>query len=91
MFKNRVPRKMFGPRSEKVTGDWRKLRIDKLRDLYCSCFIQTLKCRNTNWKTSSRNRERRNAYRVLVRRPEGKKLHEKSWLRWKDNIKGSIK
>jgi len=42
-------------------------------------------------KTSSTNRERRNAYRVLVRRPEGKKLHGKSWLRRKDNIKGFIK
>jgi hypothetical protein len=27
----------------------------------------------------------------LARRPEGKKLHGKSWLWWKDNIKGSIK
>jgi hypothetical protein len=82
VFKNRVPRKIFGPKSEKITGDWRKLCIDKLRDFYCLCFVQMLQCRN---------RERRNAYRSLVRRHEGKELHEKSWLRWKDNIKGSIK
>jgi hypothetical protein len=50
-----------------------------------------LKCRSTNLKKRSRNRERVNACRGLVRRPEGKKLHEKSWPRWKDNIKGSIK
>jgi hypothetical protein len=47
--------------------------------------------RNMNWKTSNSKRERRNAYMFLVRRPEGKKLCGKSWLRWKDNIKGSIK
>ena len=60
VFRNRVPRKTFGPKSEKVTGDWRKLRIDELRDLYYSCFIQMLKYRNMNWKRSSTNRERRN-------------------------------
>jgi len=34
-------------------------------------------------KTSSTNRERRNDYRVLVRKPERKKLHGKSWFRRK--------
>jgi hypothetical protein len=44
-----------------------------------------------NWKKSITNRERGSAYRFLVRRPEGKKLRGKSWFRWKDNIKRSIK
>jgi hypothetical protein len=80
VFKNRVPRKIFGPTSEKVRGDCRKLHIDELRDFYCSCFVQMLKYWNMNWKTRSTSRESRNADRVLARRPEGKKLHGKSWL-----------
>jgi hypothetical protein len=91
VFKKRLPRNILGPKSEKVTGDWRKLRSDELCDLYFSFFIQMLKYRNMYWKTSSTKRERRNVYRGLVRRPGGKKLHGISWRRWKDNIKGYIK
>jgi len=36
VFQNRVPRRIFGPKRDEVTGKWRKLHIEKLNDLYCS-------------------------------------------------------
>jgi hypothetical protein len=36
VFENRVLRDMFGPKTEEVTGDWRKLHNQELHILYCS-------------------------------------------------------
>jgi len=36
VFENRVLRKIFGPKRDKVTVEWRKLHIEELNDLYCS-------------------------------------------------------
>jgi hypothetical protein len=36
VFENRVLRRIFGPRRDEVTGEWRKLHNDELNDLYCS-------------------------------------------------------
>jgi hypothetical protein len=38
-FENRVLRRIFGPKREEVTGEWRKLRDEELNDLYCSPTI----------------------------------------------------
>jgi hypothetical protein len=36
VFENRVLRRMFGPKRDEVTGEWRKLHNEELNDLYCS-------------------------------------------------------
>ena len=36
MFENMLLRRIFGPRSEEVTGEWRRLHNEELNDLYCS-------------------------------------------------------
>jgi hypothetical protein len=36
VFKNRVLRKVFGPKRDEVTEDWRKLHNEELHDMYCS-------------------------------------------------------
>ena len=36
VFKNTVLRRIFGPRRDEVTGDWRRLHIEELNDLYPS-------------------------------------------------------
>jgi len=36
LIENRVLKIIFGPRRDEVTGDWRKLHIEELNDLYCS-------------------------------------------------------
>jgi len=38
-FENRVPRRIFGPKSDGVTMEWSKLRCEELGDLYCSLNI----------------------------------------------------
>jgi hypothetical protein len=36
MFENRVLRRIFGPKRDEVTGEWRKLHSEDLSDMYCS-------------------------------------------------------
>jgi hypothetical protein len=46
MFENRVLRRIFGPRRDEVTGEWRKLHNEELRDLYSSpSIIRIIKSR----------------------------------------------
>ena len=39
VFENRVLRRVFGPKRDEVTGEWRKLHNEELNDLYCSLNI----------------------------------------------------
>jgi len=39
VFENRVLRRIFGPKRDEVTGEWRKLRNEELNDLYLLCFF----------------------------------------------------
>ena len=49
MFKNRVLRRVFGPRRDEVTGEWRKLH-EELRDLYfLPSIVRVVKSRRMRW------------------------------------------
>jgi hypothetical protein len=80
---------VFGPRRDEVTGGWRKLHDEELRDLYCSpSIIRMIKSRRMRWAGHvARMWEKRNAYRLLVGKPEGKRPLERPRCRWVDNIK----
>jgi hypothetical protein len=58
-----------------VTGDWRKLHNEELRDLYSSpSIIRMIKSRRMKWEGQvAQMGEKRNAYRLLVVKPEGKR------------------
>jgi hypothetical protein len=46
MFENRVLRRIFGPKRDEVTGEWRKLHNEELHNLYSSPnIIRTIKSR----------------------------------------------
>jgi len=50
VFGNRVLRRLFGPKRDEVTGDWRKLRNEELNDLYCSPnIVRVIKSRRMRW------------------------------------------
>ena len=66
-------RRIFGPKRNKVTGEWRKLHNEELNDLYSSPnIVQVTKSRRMRWAGHvARIGERRGVYRVLVGKPEG--------------------
>jgi len=73
VFENRVLRRIFGPKRDELTGEWRKLHNEKINDLYSSRnIVRVIKSRKMRWLGHlARMRERRDAYRVLVGKPEG--------------------
>jgi hypothetical protein len=89
VFENRVLRRIFGPNRDEVTGEWRKLHNEELRDLYSSSSrIRILKSKRMRWAGHvARIVEKRNAYRLLVGKPEGKRQLEIPRRRWVDNIR----
>jgi hypothetical protein len=68
VFENRVLRRIFGPKRDEVTGEWRKFYNEELHDLYSSASItRIIKLRRMRWAGHlARMGEKRNAYRLLV-------------------------
>ena len=75
VFENRVLRRIFGPTRDEVTGEWRKIHNEGLNDLYCSPnIVRVVKSRMRWARHLARMGKRRGAYRVLVGKPEGKRV-----------------
>jgi hypothetical protein len=89
VFENRVLRRLFGPKRDEVTGEWRKLHNKELRDLYSSrSIIRLIKPRRMRWTGHvARMGAKRNAYRLLMGKPEGKRPLGRPRRRWVDNIR----
>jgi hypothetical protein len=89
VFENSLLRKVFGPKRDEVTGEWRKLHNEELRDLYSSLsIIRIIKLRRMRWAGRvARMGEKRNAYRLLVGKPEGKRPLGRPRCMWVDNIR----
>jgi hypothetical protein len=89
VFKNRVLRRVFGPKKDEATGEWRRLHNEELNDLYSSSnIIRVIKPRRKRWAGYvARMGEKRGAYRILVGRPVGRRPLGRPRHRWEDNIK----
>ena len=89
VFENRVLRRIFGPKTDGVTGEWRKLHNVELNDLYSSPnIVRVIKSRRMRWAAHVvRREEGRGVHKVLVGKPEGKRPLGRQIRRREDNIK----
>ena len=89
MFENRVLRRIFGPKRDGVTGEWRKLHNEELNALYSSPnTVWVIKSRRMRWaRHVACVEEGRGVHNVLVGKPEGKRPLGRPRRRWEDNIK----
>jgi hypothetical protein len=89
VFENRVLRRIFGPKRDEVTGEWRKLHNEKLHYFYSSPdIIRQVKSRRMRWAGCvARMGEERKVYKVLVEKPEGKRPLGRPRRRWEYGIR----
>jgi len=92
VFENMVLRRIFGPRRDEVTGEWRRLLNEELNDLYCSPnILLVIKWRRMRWAGHvARMGEERGKYRDLVGKLERRKLLGRPRRRWVDNIRMNL-
>jgi hypothetical protein len=93
VFENRVLRRIFGPKSDEVTGDGRKLHSGELHNLCLSSnIIRQIKSRRMRWAGHvARMGKGRNVYRVLVGKPEGKRKLGRPRRTWEDGVKMELR
>jgi hypothetical protein len=84
---------IFGPKRDEVTGGWRKLHNEELHSLYSSPnIIRMTKSRRMRWAGHvARMGAKRNAYRILVGKPEGRRPLGRPRRTWVDNIKMDLR
>ena len=92
VFENMVLRRIFGPRRDEVTGEWRRLHNEELSDLYSSSnIVRVIKSRRMRWAghVALMGKER-GVYRFLLRKPEGRRPLGRPRRRWVDNIRTDL-
>jgi hypothetical protein len=92
VFENRVLRRVFGPKRDEVTGEWRKLQNEELSDFYfLPNIVRVVKSRRMRWaRYVARMGVGRGVHRVLVGKPERKRPLGRPRRRWEDNIKMNL-
>jgi len=89
---SRVVRRIFGPKRDEMTGEWRKLHNED-PNLYSSPYIvRVIISRRMRWAGQlACMRERKGVYRVLVGKPEGKRPRGNPRRRWEGNIRWNFR
>jgi hypothetical protein len=85
VLESRMLRKIFGPKRDEVTGEWKRLHNENLHGLYSSPIIIAVSMR---WAGNvERMGKRRGAYRVLLEKPEDKRPLRRPSRRWEAILK----
>jgi len=88
VFENRVLRRMFGPKRDDVTGEWRELHNEEFNDEYSPNIDRVIKSRRMSWAGHvARMGKKTGIYSILVGKPEEKRPLGRPRRRWEDNIK----
>jgi hypothetical protein len=89
---NRVLRRIFGPKREEVTGEWRKLHNEELNYPYCSpSIVRVIKSTRMRWAGHvARMGERTEVHRGLMGKPNGERPLERPRRRWEDISKADL-
>jgi hypothetical protein len=88
LFKNRIIRRIFRPKRDEVTGEWRKLHSKELHNLYSSPYI-ILQIKSRRMRRAGhveRIGEERKIYKVFVRKPEAMRPLGRPSRSWEDGI-----
>jgi hypothetical protein len=94
VFENRVLRRIFGPKRDEVTGEWRKLHNEELHNWYSSPdIIRQVKSRRMRWAgyVARMGEERKVYYKVLVGKPEGRRPLGRPRRRWEDGVRMDLR
>jgi PAS domain-containing protein len=92
VFENRVLRRIFRRKRDELMGGLSKLCNKELRDLYSSLsIIGKIVKEDEMGRTCSMNAQNRNVYRILVRKPDGKRPLGRSRRWWVDSIKMDLR
>jgi hypothetical protein len=93
VFENRVLRRIFGPKGDEVTGEWRKMHNEELHNLYSSPdIIRQVKSRRIRWAGHvACMGEKRKLYDVSVGKPEGKRPLGRPRRKWEDRVRINLR
>jgi hypothetical protein len=93
VFENRVLRRVFVPKRDDVTGEWKKLHNEELHILCSSSnIIRRIKSRRMRWAGHvARMGEERKVCKILAGKPEGKRPPGRPRRRWENGIRMALR